>query len=106
MVAIEAMACGTPAVITVHGGLVGRIDFGTQTLFADPHRPTEFGVMLAMPMLHSGLADELSVEGSRAALSKSLIAHKPASSTGHTPKLPVALQSRSCIIRWKDLLQE
>lgn len=65
MVAIEAMACGTPTVITVHGGLVSLIDFGTQALFADPHRPTEFGVMLAMPMLHQHLADELSVEGSR-----------------------------------------
>ncbi|MGK0455600.1 MAG: mannosylfructose-phosphate synthase, partial [Paraglaciecola sp.] len=43
MVAIEAMACGTPSVITVHGGLCDLIDFGNQALFADPHRPVEFG---------------------------------------------------------------
>ena len=65
MVAIEAMACGTPAVVTVHGGLKDLIDFGTQALFADPYRPEEYGVMLAMPMLYSNLALEISVEGAR-----------------------------------------
>jgi mannosylfructose-phosphate synthase len=34
-------------------------------LFADPHRPLEFGTMLAMPMLYPRLAEELAVEGSR-----------------------------------------
>ncbi len=65
MVAIEAMACGTPTVITVHGGLFELIDFGHHALYADPNRPLEFGAMLAMPMLHSSLAHELSVEGAR-----------------------------------------
>ena len=65
MVAIEAMACGTPAVITIHGGLAELIDFGNQALFADPNRPVEFGTMLALPMLYPDLNDELSVEGSR-----------------------------------------
>jgi mannosylfructose-phosphate synthase len=65
MVAIEAMACGTPAVVTVHGGLKDLIDFGNQALFADPHRPEEFGTMLAMPMLYDDLALEISVEGAR-----------------------------------------
>lgn len=65
MVAIEAMACGTPTVITTHGGLAELIDYGTQALYADPNRAVEYGTMLAMPMLYPGLADELSVEGSR-----------------------------------------
>ncbi len=65
MVAIEAMACGTPSVITVHGGLHDLIDFGNQALFADPHRPLEFGVMMAMPLLYPELRNELSVEGAR-----------------------------------------
>lgn len=65
MVAIEAMACGTPAVITVHGGLTELIDFGDQALFADPNRPVEYGTMLAMPMLYPSLNEELSVKGSR-----------------------------------------
>ncbi|MGF1504949.1 MAG: glycosyltransferase [Anaerolineae bacterium] len=65
MVAIEAMACGAPAIITVHGGLADLIDYGTQALFADPYRPIEFGTMLATPMLYPKLADELAIEGSR-----------------------------------------
>ncbi|WP_159018007.1 glycosyltransferase [Algibacter sp. L3A6] len=65
MVAIEAMACGTPSVVTVHGGLYDLIDFGNQALFADPHRPTEFGAMMAMPLLYPKMRNELSVEGAR-----------------------------------------
>ena len=65
MVAIEAMACGTPSVVTVHGGLYDLIDFGNQALFADPHRPKEFGAMLAMPLLYPKMRNELSVEGAR-----------------------------------------
>ncbi len=65
MVAIEAMACGTPTVITVHGGLFELIKFGQHALYADPFRPVEFGAMLALPMLHPRLAHEFAVEGAR-----------------------------------------
>lgn len=65
MVAIEAMACGTPAVITIHGGLFELVNFGKQALYADPNRPIEFGTMLAFPMLYPDLAHQLSVEGAR-----------------------------------------
>jgi len=65
MVAIEAMACGTPSVITVHGGLANLFDFGNQALYADPFRPVEFGTMVAFPMIYPELAMELSVEGAR-----------------------------------------
>lgn len=65
MAAIEAMACGTSTIVTVHGGLSNLIEFGKHALFADPNRPAEFGAMLAMPMLYPNLAHELSVEGSR-----------------------------------------
>lgn len=65
MVAIEAMACGTPTVVTVHGGLYELIHFGNQALFADPFRPVEFGAMLALPMLYPNLASEMAVEGAR-----------------------------------------
>lgn len=65
MVAIEAMACGTPAVITVHGGLFDLIEYGKHALYADPNRKVEFGTMLAFPMLYPQLAHQLSVEGAR-----------------------------------------
>lgn len=65
MTAIEAMACGAPTVITVHGGLHELIDFGTQALFADPTCPEEYGTMLAIPLRYPRLGEELSIEGSR-----------------------------------------
>lgn len=65
MVAIEAMACGTPTVITVHGGLSELVDYGRHALYADPSRPLEYGTMLAFPMLYPELAHQLSVEGAR-----------------------------------------
>ena len=65
MVAIEAMSCGTPTVITVHGGLFELIDYGKHALYADPNRPLEYGTMLAIPMLYPDLAHQLSVEGAR-----------------------------------------
>jgi mannosylfructose-phosphate synthase len=65
MTAIEAMACGTPTIVTIYGGLHDLIDFGTQALFADPNQPEEFGTMLALPMRYPRLAEELSNEGSR-----------------------------------------
>lgn len=65
MVAIEAMACGTPAVITVHGGLIKVVRYGHQALYADPNRPEEFGTMMALPLLYPHLESELAVEGAR-----------------------------------------
>lgn len=65
MTAIEAMACGTPTVVTVHGGLHEAIDFGLHALYADPKRPEEYAAMLAMPMRYPGLRERLSLEGSR-----------------------------------------
>lgn len=65
MTAVEAMACGTPTVVTIHGGLHELIDFGTQALFADPTSPEEFGTILSIPLRYPRLADELSIEGSR-----------------------------------------
>ena len=65
MTAIEAMACGTPCVITVHGGLEEVFDFGSQALFADPKRSREFGVMLSMPLRYPRLRERLSIDGAR-----------------------------------------
>lgn len=65
MTAIEAMACGTPTVVTVHGGLHEAVDFGNHALFADPKVPGEFAALLAMPMRHPRLQERLSIEGAR-----------------------------------------
>ncbi len=65
MTAVEAMACGTPCVVTIHGGLEEMFDFGAQALFADPKRPREFAVMLSMPLRYPQLRERLSIDGAR-----------------------------------------
>lgn len=65
MTAIEAMACGTPTVVTVHGGLHRVLDFGTNGLFADPKRPEEFAAMLSLPLRYDSIRERLSQEGAR-----------------------------------------
>jgi mannosylfructose-phosphate synthase len=67
MTAIEAMACGTPTVVTVHGGLCGRINFGEHGLYANPHDAQEFGTMLAMPIRYPRLRQRLATHGAELA---------------------------------------
>lgn len=63
MTAVEAMACGAPCVITVHGGLAEMFDFGTQALYADPNRATEYATMLSLPLRYPRLRERLAVDG-------------------------------------------
>ena len=65
MTAVEAMACGTPTVLTNHGGLYEQIEFGRHALVADPKKPLEFAAMLNMPLAYPWLRDTLVVEGAR-----------------------------------------
>ncbi len=65
MTALEAMACGTPCVVTVHGGLEEMFDFGAHALFADPKRPREFATLLSMPLRYPRLRERLSIDGAR-----------------------------------------
>jgi len=46
MTAIEAMACGTPTVVTLHGGLWKALTFGRNALFTDPSDKEDLGVMM------------------------------------------------------------
>lgn len=63
MTAVEAMACGTPTVLTTRGGLHEQVEFGRHALVADPMRPEEFAAMLNMPMQHRWLRVRLETEG-------------------------------------------
>jgi mannosylfructose-phosphate synthase len=65
MTAVEAMACGTPCVVTIHGGLEEMFDFGAHALFADPKRPRELATMLSMPLRYQQLRQRLSIDGAR-----------------------------------------
>jgi len=65
MTAVEAMACGTPSVLTIHGGLHENVEFGLHALCGDPKRPEEFAALLSLPITYQQLHDRLSVEGAR-----------------------------------------
>jgi len=69
MTAIEAMACGTPTVVTVHGGLYRALTFGRHALYADPLDKEDLGVMILKVLKHPRLRERLSRMGSHKARS-------------------------------------
>jgi mannosylfructose-phosphate synthase len=69
MTAIEAMACGTPTVITVHGGLFRAVAFGRHALYADPFDREELGIMITTPLRHPRLSARLARMGAHKARS-------------------------------------
>lgn len=67
MTAIEAMACGTPTVVTVHGGLYRALSFGRHALFADPFDREDLGIMMAKVFRHPRLRSRLARMGAHKA---------------------------------------
>jgi mannosylfructose-phosphate synthase len=69
MTAVEAMACGTPTVLTVHGGLYHVVDFGQHGLYADPFDPEDLGMMIFKVLKYPRLRSRLSRLGAQQARS-------------------------------------
>jgi len=69
MTAIEAMASGTPTVVTVHGGLYRALAFGMHALFADPFDKEDLGITIAKILRHPRLRTRLSQLGAQRARS-------------------------------------
>jgi mannosylfructose-phosphate synthase len=69
MTAIEAMACGTPTVVTIHGGLYRAVSFGRHALFGDPFDREDLGIMMMKPLKHPALSARLSRMGAHKARS-------------------------------------
>lgn len=69
MTAIEAMACGTPTVVTTHGGLFRTLRFGVDGLFADTFDAMDLGITILKPLRHRPLAERLSRNGAETARS-------------------------------------
>jgi mannosylfructose-phosphate synthase len=69
MTAIEAMACGTPTVVTVHGGLYRALTFGRHALYADPFDREDFGIMILKVLKHPRLRSRMSRMGAHKARS-------------------------------------
>ncbi|HTV43566.1 MAG TPA: glycosyltransferase [Candidatus Sulfotelmatobacter sp.] len=69
MTAIEAMACGTPTVLTVHGGLYHAVTFGQHGLYADPCDPEDLGITILKALKDARVRSQLSTMGAEKARS-------------------------------------
>jgi mannosylfructose-phosphate synthase len=69
MTAIEAMACGCPTVVTIHGGLFRAVTFGRHALFGDPFDKEDLGIMMLKPFCHPKIWNRLSRMGTHKARS-------------------------------------
>jgi mannosylfructose-phosphate synthase len=69
MTAIEAMACGTPTIVTIHGGLYRAVSFGRHALYGDPFDHDDLGIMMMKPLKHPALKARLSRMGAHKARS-------------------------------------
>lgn len=69
MTAIEAMASGTPTVVTVHGGLYRALTFGRHALFSDPFDKEDLGITMWKVFRHPRLRSRLSRMGAHKARS-------------------------------------
>ncbi len=69
MTAIEAMACGTPTVITTHGGLFRAVTFGRHALYADSLDKEDLGISIVKILRHPRLSSRLGRMGAHKARS-------------------------------------
>lgn len=69
MTAIEAMACGTPTVVTTHGGLYRAVTFGRHALYADSFDREDLGITVFKVLKHERLSARLSRMGAHKARS-------------------------------------
>ncbi|HUG29119.1 MAG TPA: glycosyltransferase [Candidatus Limnocylindria bacterium] len=67
MTAVEAMACGTPSVVTTEGGLWEMVVWGLEALYASPLDPEAFGHAIATVLLYPRVAEQLARFGSHRA---------------------------------------
>ncbi|MBI2515328.1 MAG: glycosyltransferase [Opitutae bacterium] len=69
MTAIEAMACGTPTVVTTHGGLYRALTFGRHALYADAFDKEDLGISIVKVLRHPRLSNRLARMGAHKARS-------------------------------------
>ncbi len=63
MTAIEAMACGTPTVVTTHGGLFRTLTYGIDALYADSFDAGDFGYTILKALRHPAIHNRLASSG-------------------------------------------
>jgi mannosylfructose-phosphate synthase len=105
MTAIEAMASGTPTVVTVHGGLYRALSFGRHALFADPFDREDLGIMMTKVFRHPRLRNRLGRMGAHKARSLFTwtgIAHQLVAAVEHRQAAAVTLDDNDWDQPWND----
>lgn len=105
MTAIEAMASGTPTVVTVHGGLYRALSFGRHALFADPFDREDLGITMAKVFRHPRLRQRLARMGAhkaRALFTWTGIAHQLVGAVEHQLTAAVSLDDGEWDEPWHD----
>ena len=105
MTAIEAMASGTPTVVTVHGGLYRALSFGRHALFADPFDREDLGITMAKVFRHPRLRQRLARMGAHKARSLFTwtgIAHQLVGAVEHQLTAAVNLDDGEWDEPWND----
>ncbi|REJ70159.1 MAG: glycosyltransferase family 1 protein [Planctomycetota bacterium] len=67
MTGVEAMACGTPTVITTEGGLWEQVMWGMEAIYANPFDPNAFGDAIATVLQYPQIAAQLAKYGTQKA---------------------------------------
>ena len=67
MTAVEAMACGTPTVITTEGGLWEHVTWGLEAIYANPFDPGAFGHAIADVLQYPGVGSQMARAGAQKA---------------------------------------
>ncbi len=67
MTAVEAMACGTPTVVTTEGGLWEQVQWGYEALYANPFDHEAYGFAIYSILKHPEIWDQLARHGSHKA---------------------------------------
>jgi mannosylfructose-phosphate synthase len=95
MTAIEAMACGTPTVVTTHGGLYRALTFGRHALYADAFDKEDLGISIVKVLKHPRLSTRLSRMGAHKA--RSLFTW-----TGIAQQLTSLIEERATALAFSD----
>jgi len=67
MTAIEAMASGTPCVVTIHGGLCRVLEYGIHALFADTFDREDLGISMYQALKYKSLHRRMAEKGAQRA---------------------------------------